>query len=109
MCGNNVFLKENQKLAQYNRDKNQGIYVKNEILNLDYYFKSFAMSHPSHLVVTTFTNVLGFTTFTCSKQWTNSILAIPRSIGVRRNWRLVYMQVIETINKNNKVLVDAMD
>lgn len=80
------------------------------ILNLDYYFKSFGMSHPSHLVVTTFTNVLDFTTtFIGSKQWTNSIVAIPRSIGVRRKWRLVYMQVIETINKNNKVLVDAMN
>jgi hypothetical protein len=31
LCGNNVFLQENQKLAQYNQDKNQGINVKNEI------------------------------------------------------------------------------
>jgi hypothetical protein len=80
------------------------------ILNLDYYSQFFGMNHPSHLVIITFTNVLDFTTtFTSSKQWTNSIATSPRSIGVRRKWRLVYMQVIETINKNNKFLVDAMD
>ncbi len=79
------------------------------ISNLDYYFKSFGMSHSSHLVVTTFTNVLDFTTtFASNKQWTNSIVAIPRSIRARRKWRLVYMQVIETTNRNNKVLVVAM-
>jgi len=100
---------DNENVQQFNVGTNQGANAKTPI-NLNDLSHS---STPNNLPPPPFIDLGDFSNYTTpmkgNKHPTRTTMTTIGNIGVKRKKTSVFMLIIKTTNKHNKVIIDAMD
>jgi hypothetical protein len=108
LCGDDFNPKGTNQEAQvqFGQGMIPTLNPSDNVINLEDFSQSFGPSPSQHLVIINLDDSDFTTLIKGIKQ--PIVGAVPKNIKVKRKWSLVFKLVIDAIDKNNKVLTDAM-
>jgi hypothetical protein len=103
-CGNDFVQEENHEAKQFDPSMNLRFNPKN-IINLDDFSQSFGPNHSQCLAIINLGDSLKFTTLVkCNRQPTIGTVPTPRNKRIKRKRTLIFMPVINAIEKITRFL-----